>query len=84
MPFRPPLTDQQLHDIFQRQDAADITPLLWEIKRLRAIVLRAHQMQESMSPNADGANGIIYAALRSELKGEPCVEEHKRLADSVR
>lgn len=39
MSFRAPLTRAQLHDIGIRKDPGDINALLWEIKRLRALVL---------------------------------------------
>jgi hypothetical protein len=68
--FKPPLTAEQLRDIQARRDPADIIPLLWEIKRLRALVLRADQLQGGL-----GSGGIILETLRDELVGEPCVEE---------
>jgi hypothetical protein len=47
--FDPPLTTEQLHDIGVRRDPGDIIPLLWEIKRLRALVLRADQVVKGIS-----------------------------------
>ena len=78
MPFRPALTRQQLHDIGVRQDAADINTLLWEIKRLRAIALRADQLIRSLG-DLGGAQGMLLSSLRSELEGEPCVAEFPKL-----
>ena len=72
--FRPPLTTQQLHDIGVRRSATDVVPLLWEIKRLRALVLRANQLQLHMRDRA-GAEGMILEVFREELKGEPVIEE---------
>jgi hypothetical protein len=51
--------------------------LLWEIKRLRALVLRIDQLQRSL--NVGGGPGILLQALRSDLAGEPCIEEQPRL-----
>jgi|GEM_PF-1370967 len=77
--FKPPLTREQLHDIAVRRDPADILPLLWEIKRLRAIVLRANQLQSSLYEGMGGAGGLILRCLREELAGEPVIEEQVKL-----
>lgn len=78
MPFRPALTKAELHNIRNRQDPADIDPLLWEIKRLRAIVLRIDQLQRCLGELGGGAASLL-AGLRYELKDEPCVAEQARL-----
>ncbi len=77
MTFRPALTQKQLHDIGVRRDPDDILALLWEIKRLRAIVLRVDQLQRGMS--LGGGPGMLLDALRNDLKGEPCIDEQCRL-----
>lgn len=65
MPFNPPLTRAQLQEIQARNpDNADVRALLWEIKRLRAIVVRADQLQRSISGDLAGGAGIILTALR--------------------
>lgn len=74
MPLRPPLTFDELRAIRERSDSPDVRALLWEIRRLQVIVLRADQLARSM-PNVPGtAEGMIANALRAELVGEPCVE----------
>lgn len=78
MNFRAPLTRAQLHDIGVRKDPGDINALLWEIKRLRALVLRIDQLQRSLS--VGGGPGILLQALRNDLTGEPCIEEQPRMA----
>ncbi|KDD49538.1 hypothetical protein L533_3727, partial [Bordetella bronchiseptica OSU553] len=45
MPFRDPLTHAQLRAIRERQPwNPDVVALLWEVKRLRAMMLRAYQL----------------------------------------
>ncbi|WP_334188695.1 hypothetical protein [Noviherbaspirillum sp.] len=79
MAFKPPLTREKLVEIQERnKDCDDVLALLWEIKRLRAIVLRADQLQRSI-PNPGTTTQIIIDALRSELKGEPCIEEERKI-----
>jgi hypothetical protein len=77
MPFRDPLTKQQLREIWERQDAGDIDALLWEIKRLRAIVLRIDQLQRCLS--VGGGPAILLDGLRNELEREPCIAEKASL-----
>lgn len=74
MTWPKPLTYADLKEIQTWRDAADVLPLLWEIKRLQAIALRAHQLQDALGQHYNyGAVGIILGALRDELKAEPCV-----------
>jgi hypothetical protein len=79
MSFRPPLDTASLHDIASRRDPRDIVPLLWEIKRLRGMVLRANQVIREL-PERAGPYGIVQACLRRELVLEPCVidEENRK------
>jgi hypothetical protein len=79
MLFKPPLTELDLHAIQERnRDNSDVITLLWEIKRLRAIVLRADQVQRSVS-GLGGRADIILNALREEIKNEPCIAESPKL-----
>ncbi|USX25768.1 hypothetical protein NHH73_24845 [Oxalobacteraceae bacterium OTU3CINTB1] len=80
MSFRPPLTAVELRDIGLRRDPADIIRLLWEIKRLRAIALRAHQYQLTARGGIGGSD-LVLNALRRELEGEPVVAEQAPLDD---
>jgi hypothetical protein len=70
--FKPSLTNEELHDIGTRKDPADIVRLLWEIKRLHSIALRADQLQAAIGP-AGGAVGLVLGALRDDLAELPCV-----------
>lgn len=80
MSFKPPIPTAELHSIGVRQDARDITRLLWEIKRLRGMVLRSNQVIRTL-PDTGGPGGIVLECLRKELKTEPCIldEEQRRL-----
>lgn len=81
MPFKPPLTKEQLREIQDRNlDSADMRALLWEIARLRALVVRADQLQRSLGNVAGGA-GIVLSAFRDEIKDEPCTREFPRLSE---
>lgn len=73
MLFKPPLSFDELKAIQDRSaDNADVRKLLWEIRRLQAIVLRADQLAGSV-PEAGGAVGMIVAALREQVKDDPSV-----------
>lgn len=76
MRIRPSLTTAQLRDIQARRDPADVITLLWEIRRLRIIVMRAEQLQGSMR-NEAGAVGLILSALRAELAEDAMVIEER-------
>lgn len=52
MPFRPFLTDDDLHEISERSPAgSDARRLLWEIRRYQAVGLRFDQVMASLGPN---------------------------------
>lgn len=73
------MTKLQLHEVAVRNpQSADVIALLWEIKRLRSIVLRADQLQRALG-EVGGAKGLILGGLRDALDGEPCVAEFPRL-----
>ena len=74
-----PMTAEQLREIGQRKDPADIVPLLWEIHRLRALVLRADQLQKGLGEAAPSQ--IILTVFRQELEGEPCIAERLPMPD---
>lgn len=75
--MKPPLTKADLQAI-QERASPDVLTLLWEIKRLRGIVLRADQLQRLMG-DVGGSVGMVLNGLRAELEGEPCVAEFPRL-----
>jgi hypothetical protein len=78
MAFKQPLTRADLQAIIERNSSPDVKDLLWEVTRLRSIVLRADQLKASLG-NPGGGVGLILGALRTELEGEPCVVEQVRL-----
>lgn len=73
MPIRPALTSQDLEKIGERQDAADVALLVAEVRRLRGIVLRADQLQVSLTRTRN----LILDALRSDLNREPWIHEER-------
>lgn len=78
MPIRPPLTTDELRAIGQRRDPADVPALLWEIKRLHAMVLKAEQLVRTM-PEAVGPMDMLRVSLKEQLREEPCVQDMERL-----
>lgn len=74
--FKQPLTRADLAAIQARSQTPDARALLWEIARLRALVLRANQLQLSLGALAGGPR-IVLDALRAELEGEPCIAERE-------
>ncbi len=76
MRHRQPLTRDELRAMGKRNRGnPDVIALLWEIHRLRSIVLRSDQLQRSLPPNEPPctALGLILGALREDLDGEPAV-----------
>jgi hypothetical protein len=79
MSFKQPLTKDQLKAIQDRNlDSADVRALCWEVARLRALLLRADQLQRSLG-NLAGGPGIVLSAFRNEIKDEPCLREFPRI-----
>jgi len=79
MGLKPPLPTDQLHKIQERnRDSPDVLALLWEIKRMRATLLYADQLQRMLT-TLPGPQGAILDTLRDKLKDEPCVKEFPRL-----
>lgn len=79
MGFKKPLRTDQLRDIQERnRNSDDVRALLWEIKRMRATLLYADQLQRMLT-TLPGPQGAILDTLRDKLKDEPCVKEFPRL-----
>jgi len=86
---RPPLTREQLREIWQgaRQP---VRMLLWEIHRLRAVVLRANDFvrqakYHSLYRHMDSTTQTLFRGLQEALKREPVVaEDEARRMDSER
>ena len=75
MPFKAPLTHSELRAIRERQPwNPDVLALLWEVKRLRSVLLRMHQVSCDLKRPA-GLMGDIYDELLAGLASEPCVLE---------
>jgi len=84
MPFKAPLTAEQLRTIRERQPwNPDVIALLWEVKRLRATLLRLHQVSGDLKRPAS-LMGDIYDDLLAGLAVEPCVIERHQGAASGR
>ncbi|WP_063582844.1 hypothetical protein [Achromobacter ruhlandii] len=78
MPFKDPLTTEQLRAIRERQPwNPDVIALLWEIKRMRSMLLRLHQVSGDLKRPAS-LMGEIYDDLLAGLAVEPCVIERDR------
>lgn len=79
MPFKDPLTFADLRAIRERQPwNPDVLTLLWEVKRLRAALLRMHQVSFELKRPA-GLMGGIYDDLLAGLAVEPCVLEKDQM-----
>ncbi len=78
MRFKDPLTKEVLQEIQDRNLDPDVRALLWEVARLRSLVLYADQLQR-MLPTLPGPQGAILETLREKLANEPCVKEFPRL-----
>ena len=78
VPFKAPLTTEQLRAIRERQPwNPDVIALLWEIKRLRATLLRLHQVSGDLKRPAS-LMGEIYDDLLAGVAVEPCVIKRDR------
>ncbi|OAE63389.1 hypothetical protein DBL07_00495 [Achromobacter mucicolens] len=75
MPFKKPLSHADLRFIRERQPwNPDVIALLWEVKRLRSILLRAYQLSGDFKRPA-GITGELYDDFMRDLHHEPCVLE---------
>jgi len=86
----PPLTREQLKDIWQRARQPAVRILLWEIHRLRALVLRANDFvrmakYHRLERHMDSTSRTLFRGLHDALKQEPVVvEDEARRMDSER
>lgn len=72
-----PSARAELRAIRERQpDNADILALLWEIKRMRSLLLRLDQVSCDLR-RPSGLMGDIYDELMQHISAEPCVVERK-------
>lgn len=78
MPFKPPLSHNDLRAIRERQPwNTDVIALLWEVKRLRASLLRAHQLSVDLK-RPPGVTGDLYDEFMEAMRAEPCVIERDK------
>ncbi|MFY3132374.1 hypothetical protein ACOTF1_15200 [Achromobacter ruhlandii] len=79
MPFKAPLSAEQLRAIRERQPwNPDVIALLWEVKRLRSVLLRLHQVSGDLK-RPPSLMGEIYDDLMAGLADEPCVIERDQM-----
>lgn len=78
MRFKDPMTKADLQEIQDRNLDPDVRALLWEVARLRSIILYADQLQRMLT-TLPGPQGAILETLREKLKDEPCVKEFPKL-----
>ena len=90
MSSRPPLTREQLKDIWQRTREPAVRMLLWEIHRLRGLILRANDFvrqarYHGLYRHMDATSQTLFKGLQDSLKQEPVVaEDEARRMDSDR
>ena len=80
----PPLTRRRLQEI-QRQYGHDpvVRRLLWEIKGLQVVIMRARQLEQSLPPGKGTTDtGLILGALRRELAAESWLREWEHEIDT--
>ncbi|MFY3461011.1 hypothetical protein ACOTJD_30585 [Achromobacter xylosoxidans] len=83
MTFKPPLTHADLRTIRERQPwNPDVIALLWEVKRLRSVLLRAYQLSDDFKRPA-GITGDLYDDFMKGLREEPCVIERDRAVQQM-
>ena len=79
-PRFPPLTRDQLRAIWERSRLPVVRSLLWEIKRLRALVLRANDFvrmatYHKLERHMDSTTRTLFTSLQEGVKEEPVVKE---------
>jgi hypothetical protein len=77
MRFKRPLTKDDLTAIQERSSgSADVRVLLWEVARLRALVLRTHDyFRQGSSSTAP----VMAESLQTMLADEPVIKEQPKL-----
>jgi hypothetical protein len=75
MPHRTPLTAARLAELYDQEPSPVVRELLWEIHRLRALVLRVGQVRQSISDSPPWVPPFLWDTLMSELDAEPCLHD---------
>lgn len=79
MRFKKPLAGADLEALQARNlDSPDMKTALWEIARLRSLVLLTDQLQRMLG-TLPGQQGDLLEMVRSKLANEPCVNEFPKL-----
>jgi hypothetical protein len=79
-PRFPPLSRDQFRAIWKRAPGPAVKLLLWEVHRLRALVLRAndfvrHATSSGAARTMDTTSSALLDGLRESLDDEPVVRE---------
>lgn len=82
MRFKDSLTKAALQEIQDRNSDPEVRALLWEVARMRSVLLYADQLQRMLT-TLPGPQGAILETLRDKLTDEPCVKEFPRLPPSA-
>lgn len=82
MAFRDPIPLDRLTQITRaRRGDPEVIALLWEIKRMQSLLLRADQLFRSPAPWT-GAMDSVWNELKGNLDHEPVVQWHRDLIKS--
>jgi hypothetical protein len=83
----PPLTSDELQELNRTMESPTGRRLLWEIYRLRAIVLRANQLESMVRDDrrmaSDSSVRLVINLLRQDLDLEPVVKEEMQRQDRL-
>lgn len=74
---------EELRAYYYQHPCREVRELLWEVHRLRLLVLRANQLADSMGAGCANSTDLILRCLRQELEGEPVVQEHRAFTDEL-
>jgi hypothetical protein len=75
MPHRAPLNAARLAEIYDEEPTPVVVELLWEIHRLRATILRAHQVLSSIGHQPVGVPQIVWQTFIQTIEAEPCLRD---------
>ncbi|WP_183551201.1 hypothetical protein [Massilia aurea] len=79
MRFKPELTNDDLKAIYDRNPgSSDVRALLWEVARLRALALPAH---DYFCQGSSSTALILADSLRTMLENKLVIHEQSRLKD---
>lgn len=71
MPHRAPLNAARLAELYDEEPTPVVLELLWEIHRLRATILRAHQVLTSIGHQPAGVPQIVWQTFVQTIEAEP-------------